>query len=180
MQFRTCGKGECGRSQSTPENSLVPLQGKGQHRNIFFIQIVSPILSQKTDLVQIQVFPTIRNNIRAAESYSSQTNLAAALISLSVWVRVDKRHLWFLKPHRGLTTSADPAHSHPALYLWQGARRVFAPYLQNYYFKLSINPQEGFLIPAHMCTSSLCQCHITYLDSNDLEGAFHPQDSVIL
>lgn len=35
------------------------LQEKGWDKNTFFIQMVSPILYQKTDLVQIQVFLTI-------------------------------------------------------------------------------------------------------------------------
>lgn len=77
--------------------------------------------------------------VELLRGYCCQTDLAAAFPSLSVWVGVDKgyRSLQFLKPGTGLTTSADPAHNHPALYLWPGARRVFAPYLHSYYFKPS-------------------------------------------
>lgn len=59
-----------------------------------------------------------------------------------------------------MTTSAHPAHnSHPVLYLWQAARRVFAPYLHSYYFELPLNPQEGLhcpssLMPQHPSTTS--------------------------
>lgn len=111
------GRGMAGAKVLQRTNVWCYFKGRAGMRIFSLFKWFLPSSVKRLIWFKFKCFSPSEIRVELLRGYSSQTNLAAAFTSLSVTVGMVKRHrfLWFLKPHRGLTTSADPAHNHPTL-----------------------------------------------------------------